>query len=83
MPKSRFLIDATFIMERAYKSFLGAPLIVVDGKDHTFTFGFMRDFLRLRRNLGITAGIVIFGKEAYSVSSQDNVLDLVFLGPFS
>ena len=79
MPKSQCLIDARFIVERTHESFLGASLILVDGKDHTFSFGFMRDFLRLRRDLGITSGIMIFGKETYSVSSQDSVLDLVVL----
>ena len=47
------------------------------GRDHTFTFGCVRDFLRLRRNLGIRAGVLIIGKEAYSVSSRDSVLDLI------
>jgi DNA polymerase-1 len=77
MPGSPFLIDARFIVERINKDFLGAPLMAADGKDHTFTFGFMRDFLRLRRNLGITAGIVIFGREVYSISIQDRLLDLI------
>ena len=74
--KNRFLIDAAFIVERIYKTFLGAPLIVAVQKDNTFTFGCVRDFLRLRRNLGVKAGVIILGKEVYSVSSRDGVIDL-------
>ena len=76
-PKNRFLIDAAFIVERTHKTFFGAPLMTAAGKDHTFTFGCVRDFLRLRRKLGIKAGVLIIGKEAYSVSSRDSVLDLI------
>ena len=76
-PKNPFLIDARFIVERTHKTFFGAPLMTAAGKDHTFTFGCVRDVLRLRRNLGIRAGVLIIGKEAYSVSSRDNVLDLI------
>ena len=72
---NRFLIDASFI-ERAQRVFWGAPLITAATRDHTFMFGCVRDFLRLRRNLGIKAGVVILGKETYSVSRRDNVLDL-------
>jgi DNA polymerase-1 len=76
MPERRFLIDASFIVERAHKTFFGAPLITTAGRDHTFAFGCVRDFLRLRRNLGITAGVVILGKETYSITSRDSIVDL-------
>ena len=76
-PENRFLIDAAFIVERTQKTFSGAPLMTAAGRDHTFTFGCVRDFLRLRRKLGIKVGVLIIGKEAYSVSSRDNVLDLI------
>ncbi len=74
-----FLIDSRFIVERTHKTFLGAPLMTAAGWDHTFTFGCMRDFLRLRRDLGINAGILILGKEAYSVAPRDSILDLFAL----
>ena len=73
----RFLIDAAFILERAHKTFFGAPLLTGEGRDHTFSFGCLRDFLRLRRKLGITAGVLLIGKEADSVTSRQNVDDLI------
>jgi len=76
-PETRFLIDAGFIVARAHKTFFGAPLMTTAGKDHTFTFGCVRDVLRLRHNLGIRAGVVVIGKEAHLVSCRDRVLDLV------
>ena len=73
----RFLIDTAFIIERTSKTFVGAPLMTVSRKDHTFAFGCVRDILRLRHKLGIKAGVLIIGKEAYSFSSRDAVLDLI------
>jgi DNA polymerase-1 len=75
--KNRFIIDAAFVVERAHKTFFGAPLMTASGKDHTFAFGFVRDFLRLRLKLGIQAGVLVIGKEAYSYSNRDAVLDLI------
>jgi DNA polymerase-1 len=77
--EDRFIIDAAFIVERTHKVFCGAPLITAAGRDHTFIFGCVRDFLRLRRNLGIKAGVVVLGKETYSVSRRDSVLGLVVI----
>jgi len=77
--EDRFIIDAAFIVERTHKVFCGAPLITAAGRDHTFIFGCVRDFLRLRRNLGIKAGVVVLGKETYSVSRRDSVLALVVI----
>ena len=79
MPENRFLIDAAFIVERTHKTFFGAPLMTAAGRDHTFAFGCVRDFLRLRRNLGIKAGVMVLGKETYSVSSRDSVLALIVI----
>jgi DNA polymerase I len=79
MPKNRFLIDTAFIVERTHKTFFGTPLMTVAGTDQTFAFGCVRDILRLRRNLGIMAGVLIIGKEAYSVSSSESVLDLIVI----
>lgn len=75
--ENHFLIDAAFIVERTHKTFFGASLLTTAGRDHTFTFGCVRDFLRLRHNIGITSGVLILGKETYSASSHDNVLDLI------
>jgi hypothetical protein len=46
------LIDTAFIFERTYKTFFETPLMTAQRSDHTLTFGFARDFLRLRRKLG-------------------------------
>jgi len=55
-----FLIDSTFLFKASEAAFLGAPLLVDEGgRDHTRTFGVMRDLLRLRRLLGIRA-LVLF-----------------------
>ena len=77
MPENHFLIDAAFIVERTYKTFLVRRSWRLSGRDNTFTFGCVRDFLRLRHELGIKAGVLIIGKEAYSVSSRDSILDLI------
>jgi hypothetical protein len=74
---ARFLIDATFIAEKSRKAFLGAPLLTVGGQDCTFVFGFLRDVLRLRRIFGINAGLVLVGRESYSVSSRDNIHSVI------
>jgi hypothetical protein len=67
------LIDATFITEKTHGTFLGAPLLMAEGRDSTFVFGFLRDFLRLRRTLRINAGLVLVGRDSYSVTSRDNI----------
>ena len=77
MPENHFLIDAAFIVEQTHKTFFGAPLLASAEMDCTFAFGCVRDFLRLRRNLGIKAGVMILGKETYSVSSRDSVINLI------
>jgi len=77
--ESRFLIDTAFIIDQTYKTFFGAPLLVATGSDHTFTFGCLRDFLRLRRKLGVQEGILIIGKEASLASNHDSILDLIVI----
>jgi hypothetical protein len=48
---------------------LGARLLVdEDGRDHTQTFGVMRDLLRLRRTLGIRRAIVVVGEESVAAT---------------
>jgi hypothetical protein len=76
--QNRFLIDAAFIVERIHKTPFGAPLMTATGRDHTFTFGCVRDFLRLSqaRNQGGCSDRRK-GKEAYSLSGRDSVLDLI------
>lgn len=74
-----FLIDARFLLRNTTESFWGAPLIVVDGKDNTFCFGFMRDLLRLRNSLHISAGAVVFGSDASSFATEKDIRSVVDL----
>ena len=76
-PADAFLIDATFIVERTHKTFFGSPLLMYAGKDSTFTFGFARNFLRLRQALGIQRGVVVIGKDAHSRTSGQNIADVI------
>jgi 3'-5' exonuclease len=74
---ARFLIDASFIADKIHNTFLGAPLLTVTGRDRTFAFGFLRDLLRLRHALEIHAGLVVLGREAHLLSSQDSIQSLI------
>jgi hypothetical protein len=71
--ESRFLIDTAFIFARTDKTFFGAPLPTAERSDHAFTFGFTRDFLRLRQKLGIRTGVLIIGKEVHSITTTNNI----------
>jgi DNA polymerase-1 len=78
-----FLIDATSLLHTSHKAFLSAPLLVVDGEDHTFLFGVLRDILRLRRSLGIDRGLVVVAADAYHVAPTLNIQKIVsFLEDF-
>ena len=72
-----FVIDATFLFEASYRVALGAPLLVVDGNDHTFLFCALRDLLRLRRRVGIHQGVVVVGEDAHHAASDANVEETV------
>lgn len=76
---SAFLIDARFLLRNTTETFWGAPLIVVDGKDNTFCYGFMRDLLRLRSSLHISAGAMVFGSDACSLASEKEIRSVVDL----
>jgi DNA polymerase-1 len=73
-----FLIDSTFLFKASEAAFLGAPLLVdEEGRDHTRTFGVMRDLLRLRRMLGIRRAIVLVGEESVAATHKDVLDDLI------
>ena len=76
---STFLIDTTFIVKNTHNSFFDTPLLITNGKDNTFAFGFVRDFLRIRKNLGIINGVLAIGKEAYLYTSKQNIQDVITL----
>lgn len=78
-----FLVDTAFIVERAHKTLFGTALMTTEVSDHTFTFGFARDFLRLRSRLGIRIGVLVLGSEAHSLTTDQNLEDVVaFLQAF-
>jgi DNA polymerase-1 len=73
-----FLIDSTFLFKASEAAFLGAPILVDrDGRDHTRTFGVMRDLLRLRKTFGIRRGAVVVGEESLAATSDSVVDDLL------
>jgi len=76
---SAFLIDSRFLLRNTTETFWGAPLIVVDGKDNTFCFGFLRDLLRLRNSLRMSAGVIVFGSDASSLATEKDVRSVVDL----
>lgn len=72
-----YLVDTTFILKRTADAFHGAPLLLVDGKDHTFTYGFLRDLLQARRALGVTRGILVVGAEGHAAATDREVTAVV------
>src|SRR6266446_5180731 len=72
-----FVIDGTFLVKASREAFFGVPLLEVDGKDHTFTYGVTRDLLRLRHTLGAGNLAVIFGKEAFATCDSPLRVDAI------
>jgi len=74
----RFLIDSTFLFKASEAAFLGAPLLVDrDRRDHTRTFGVVRDLLRLRKKFGIRNALVVMGEESLAATCKDVLDDLI------
>jgi DNA polymerase I-like protein with 3'-5' exonuclease and polymerase domains len=76
---SASLIDARFLLRSTTETFWGAPLIVVDGRDNTFCFGFLRDLLRLRKALHISAGAIVFGRDASTFATENDIRSVIEL----
>jgi 3'-5' exonuclease len=76
---STFLIDARFLLRNTTETFWGASLIVVDGKDNTFCFGFTRDIFRLRNALHISAGAIVFGNDASTFATEQDIRSVIDL----
>jgi DNA polymerase I-like protein with 3'-5' exonuclease and polymerase domains len=74
-----FLVDAAFLVERARRSFLGAPLLRHGGRDFTLVFSWLRDFLRIRHEFGMTAGAVVVGATVQALIPPDIIGDLLAL----
>ena len=75
--KDSFLIDTAFMIETTQKTFFETPLLTIDGKDYTFTFGFVRDFLRMRRRLGIRHSLFVIGKDSHALASDSQMYDTI------
>lgn len=64
MAESLFVIDSTFLLETSRNGFHGAPLLQnSSGCDTTLLFGFARDLLRLRKQLGMRKALVVIGDD--------------------
>ena len=75
---AQFLIDSTFLFKASEAAFLGAPLLVdKEGRDHTRTFGVVRDLLRIRRKFGIRNAAIVVGEESLATTSKEVVDDLL------
>ncbi len=75
-----FLIDARFLLEASQRAFHESPLLIHgNGKDGTIVYGFVRDFLRIRKQLGIQRGSLVIGKETLESSKSSVVEDLLLL----
>jgi hypothetical protein len=75
---AQFLIDSTFLFKASEAAFLGAHLLVdKDGRDHTRTFGVVRDLLRLRRKFGIRNALVVVGEESLAATCKEVLADLM------
>ena len=75
---AQFLIDSTFLFKASEAAFLGAPLLLdKEGRDHTRTFGVVRDLLRLRKKFGIRNAAIVVGEESLAATSKDVVDDLL------
>lgn len=69
-----YLIDTTFIFKRISETFNDTPLFVNNnGQNHTRLYGFLRDLLRLYASLSINYGVLIIGKENYSVAQREDI----------
>jgi len=64
MAESLFVIDSTFLLETSQNAFRGAPLLHdSSGRDTTMLFGFARDLLRLRKQLGMRKALIVIGDD--------------------
>ncbi len=52
---------------------MSAPLLLAGTDDNTFVYGFLRDFLLLRNDLRIEAGIVVISCDCREVASEQEI----------
>ena len=68
-----YLIDPASLFEKNHKTFLGAPIFFDKDNDVTFLYGFLKDFLTIRYELKIRAGIVLISKECLDDAGEKEV----------
>ena len=68
--RERYLIDIRFIVQYTHDTFVGAPLLLVDGNDRTFIFGFIRILLHLHYSIGIESMVLVIGKDSRSITLE-------------
>ncbi|MEW6418507.1 MAG: hypothetical protein AB1480_10350 [Nitrospirota bacterium] len=52
---------------------MSAPLLIAGSNDNTFVYGFLRDFLLLRNDLRINAGIVVISRDCREVANEQDI----------
>ena len=77
MVDPRMIIDTTFLFDKTHKAFLGVEILSRDGVDVTYTFGLIRDVLRLLQTLQISKGLLVIGKEACGAVPLEKVEPIV------
>ena len=75
--KELYLIDATACFDRTRQAFVEAPLLLNNGEDSTFIYGFLRDFLILRNDLRVDKGIVLVSRDCRDVVSEQQIQKIV------
>ena len=66
-------IDSAFLFERTHAMFLGANLIVKNGQDNTFAYGFLRSLLRLTKNFCCCRIVVLLTAETFKATDQGSI----------
>ncbi len=67
------IVDLTFLVQENSSSFWGAPIFVTSGTDYTFSYGVIRDLLRIRQRFGIIKWICILGRDSLDYVSDQNI----------
>ena len=77
MPRNAFLIDSSFIVERAHKTFLGTPLLMHEDKGRDFHFRLYPRLSAATQTLGIREGALGYRQGGTVAHRAQNVADLV------
>ena len=67
------IIDLTYFVQKNSSSFWGAPIFATNGTDFTFSYGVIRDSLRIRQRFGIIKWIFVLGRDSLDYISEQNI----------